>query len=143
VRVQALAAEASVERLYEGVVGRLPWPREVERDALGIGPQVEIAADELGALVDPDRLRIAQFRADPFQRGDDVLGPIAEARIDCWREAREGVDHRQNPDLAARGELVVDEVHRPDIVRLRRRRPILAKLRLDPALGRLVPELQV
>ena len=78
VRVQALAAQASVERLYEGVVGRLPWPREVERDALGIGPQVEIAADELGALIDPDRLRIAQFRADPFQRGDQVLSPIAD-----------------------------------------------------------------
>ena len=57
VLVQAFSPEPTVERLDEGVVGRLPWPREVERDALGIGPQVEIAADELGALVDPDRKR--------------------------------------------------------------------------------------
>jgi hypothetical protein len=58
VGVQALTAEAAVERLDEGVVRRLAWPREVERDALGIGPQIEIAADELGALIDPNGLRI-------------------------------------------------------------------------------------
>lgn len=82
VRVQALAAEASVERLDEGVVGRFPRAGEVQCDALGIGSQVEVAADELGPLIDPDRLRIAQFRADPLQRGDDILGPVAEAGID-------------------------------------------------------------
>lgn len=57
--------------------------------------------------------RISQFRADPFQPGGDVLGSIAEARIDSRREAREGVDHRQHPDLASRSELVMDEVHHP------------------------------
>lgn len=36
----------------------------------------------------------------------------------------------------------MNEVHRPDIVRPRRRRTIVAQLRLDPSLGRLVPELQ-
>ena len=36
----------------------------------------------------------------------------------------------------------MDEVHRPDIVRSGRRGPVLAELGLDPALGRLVAELQ-
>ena len=96
-RVQALAAEAAVERFDEGVVGRLSRAREVQSDAPRVGPQVEVAADELGALIDPDRLRVAQFRADLLQRGDDILGPVAEARIDHRREAREDVDHRQHP----------------------------------------------
>jgi len=64
VRVQALAAEAAVERLDEGVIGGLARPREVQGDALGIRPQVEVAADELGALIDPDRPRIAKLPAD-------------------------------------------------------------------------------
>ena len=67
--------------------------------------------DELGALINPDRLRIAQLRADAFQCGDDVLGPIAEARIGRRREAGEGVDHGQDPDLAACRQLVMDKIH--------------------------------
>lgn len=57
-------------------------------------------------LHDPDRFRIAQLRADPFERGDDALGLVVEAGIDRRREAREGVDRSRSPDLAAYGELI-------------------------------------
>jgi hypothetical protein len=47
--IQAFGSELAVERLDEAVVGRFAWPREVERDATPIGPEVEVTADELGA----------------------------------------------------------------------------------------------
>ena len=40
VRVQAFGAELAVERFDEGIVGWLPWPREVERHTPMVGPQV-------------------------------------------------------------------------------------------------------
>lgn len=54
VRVQALSANASVERVDESIVRRLARPQEGQGDALGVRPQVELATDELGPLIDPD-----------------------------------------------------------------------------------------
>ena len=142
VRVQALASEAAVECLDEGIVGRLAGPGEVQRHPLRIGPQIEVTGDELRALVDPDRPWITHLGANPFQGCVHVLGPIAETRIDHRLEAREGVDDRQHADLAACGELVVNEIHGSDIVRPGGRRPVLPQLRLYPTLRRLVAQLK-
>ena len=46
--VQALRPEPPVERFDVGIVCRLAGPGEVQRDVVGIGPQVQVAADELG-----------------------------------------------------------------------------------------------
>ena len=46
--VQALGPEAAVEGLDEGIVSRLAGPAEVQGDAMGIGPQVQVPGDELG-----------------------------------------------------------------------------------------------
>ena len=80
--VQTLCLEATIEGLDAGVVGRLPQPAEVERHAFRIGSQIEVAGDELGALVDADRLRIADRRTDLLQCPDHVLGPVAESGIE-------------------------------------------------------------
>src|SRR6056297_1580277 len=53
-----------------------------------------------------------------------------------------GVDHRQDAELLAQGELVVDEIHRLDIVWIDRFSAILTQLRLHPPLRVLVAELQ-
>src|SRR5690606_1981275 len=50
-------------------------------------------------------------------------------------------DHRQHPHLASGGELVVHEVHSPNIVRTDSLSTVLAQLRLHPPLRSLVPEL--
>lgn len=139
---KAFCPEAPVEGFDVGVVCRLSRPGEVERDALRAGPQVEVSGDELGPLVDADRLRIADLRADLLQCPDDILRPIAEPRIENRHVSREGVDHRQHTDLLARGELIVNEVHGPYVIVTDRRGTILSQLRLDPAPRRLVPELQ-
>jgi hypothetical protein len=90
-RVEALRPEAPVERLNEGVVGRFSGAREVQRDALHIGPEIEIPADELGSLIDSDRLRIAGCRAGAFEGRNDVFGAVAEPRIERRREPAERI----------------------------------------------------
>jgi hypothetical protein len=57
VRVQTLRPETSVEGFDEGIVGGFARPGEVQRDASLIGPQIQIARDELCALIDTDRCR--------------------------------------------------------------------------------------
>jgi len=58
------------------------------------------------------------------------------------REPRVGVDDGQNPDLAAGGELVVDEIHGPGLVAPRRRTTVVPQICLHPALGSFVAQLQ-
>ena len=78
-------------------------PAEVQCDAMGVGPQVQVPGYELGALIDPNRLRIAQPTASPLQGLDDVFRPVGEPGIDDRQhqladddDRREGfADHRQ------------------------------------------------
>ena len=58
VLVQALRPELAVERLDERIVRSPAGSAEVERDAAGVRPQIQVARDELAALVDVDRRRI-------------------------------------------------------------------------------------
>src|SRR3954447_4405420 len=73
VRVQALAAEPPIESLYQGVVRRFAGPGEVERDAVGVGPQIEVPGDELRALVHTDRPGIAYAPANSLKGRDKLL----------------------------------------------------------------------
>jgi len=141
--VQALGAELAVEALDVAVVRRLARPGEVEDDALVVGPQVEVSRDEFAAIVDANGGRVTELPAHPFQGLDHILAAVTEACINCWREAREGIDDCQHPDLAARRQLVVHEVHGPDMVGMGRFRAIGPQLRLDPTLGYLIAELEV
>jgi hypothetical protein len=68
VRVNAVGPHAAVERLGERVVRRFAGAREVQGDALRISPHIEIARDELTALIDPKGLRIADPTVDALRR---------------------------------------------------------------------------
>ncbi len=140
--IEAFRPELAVERLNEGIVGRRAGARKVEHDILLISPKIKVARNEFGTLIDPDRPRIADALADPLQRQDHVFAAIAETRIDPRREPREGVDNRQNPDLASRGQLVVNKVHRPGLIVALRLATVLAQLGFHPLLRRLVAQLQ-
>ena len=72
VLVQTLGPKAAVERFDIRIVGGLAGTGEVERDTPGIRPQIQVTADELRALVDPDRLWITGLRANPFKRLHDA-----------------------------------------------------------------------
>ena len=142
VRVQALRPELAIERLDEAVVGRLARPREVKNGALTIGPEVEITADELRALVDPDDFWITDTPTNALKGSNNILAPIAEPRIDGRREPRESIDNRQNAQLSPCSNLIMDEIHRPGLVDLHGGPAIFPQFRLLPTLGCLVPELQ-
>ena len=103
VRVHALGSDPAVERLCKSVVGWLAGPGEVERHAPRGSPQIEVARDGLAALVDPNDLRIADRRADPFERLDDVLTPVAEPR-DCQDfRVRAAIEELEVPDGTTQG----------------------------------------
>ncbi len=140
-RVEAFGPELAVERLDVAVVGWLARAREVERHAALIGPEIKIAGDELRALVDPDRAREAMLPANLLEDFNDIRPSEVEADIQCRREAREGVDNGEHAELALRRQLIVHEVHCPDLICSRGWPPILAQLRLNPAFRRLVAEL--
>ncbi len=79
--VEAFGPELPVERLDEGIVRRLARPGEVEDYPALISPQIEVAADELGTLVEPDAGREAMGRTDLFQHFDDVGAAEVETDV--------------------------------------------------------------
>ena len=81
--------KASIKALSFGLPKRESRRRaqsdQFERHAPGVGPEIKVAADELAALIDADRLRIVRPGADTFKGSNHILGPVAEARIDLDR----------------------------------------------------------
>jgi hypothetical protein len=103
-----LPLKDSIELFCRG----LARPRKIQRDTFLVSPDIEIAGDELRSLVDAGRLGIANGFADPLQGQHDIIA-LTEAGIDGWREAAESVHDRKHADVAAGGELVVNEVYCP------------------------------
>ena len=136
--VQAFASELAVEGFDEAVVSRLARPREVQHNALLISPDIEITGDKLRSLVDADRLGVANSFANALQGQHDILTPIAEARIDGWREATEGIHDREHADLTTGGQLVMNEIHCPGLVDLTCGGSPLAQLGLHATLRRFI-----
>lgn len=140
VGVQACRSEPAIECFDERIVRRLAGAREAQGDAALKGPEVHVTRDELTALIDPGCLGVAGSTAYPIQCRNHVLAAIAEPRIKHRHIAREGVDDGQNPQRLARRQLVMDEVHRPDIIRADGPRAVIAQFRFYPPLRGLVPE---
>ena len=115
-RVEALGAKPAIESLDERVVRRLAWSGEVERDVVLVRPQIEVAGDELGALIDADRVRITDLSADAFERRHDILAAVAEPRVDRRGEPREHVHDGENAQIRAGRQLVVHKIQRPCLV---------------------------
>ena len=141
-RVQTFRSEFAIERFNDRHSQWASRPGEVQRDIALISPQVEIARDELGALIDPDCLREHDLPTDLFEYLHNIRTAEGEPSFDCGREARERVNDREYPQLAPGRELIMDEVHGPGLVWSRGRLPILPRLGLDPALRCFVAQLQ-
>ena len=124
------------------VIGGLAGTREVEHNTLLVSPEIQIARDKLRPLIDTDCLRVSEFLADLLERLNHILAPVAEAWIHGWRVARECINDGQDTDLAASCQLVMDEVHGPDLVGFCGWRAVIAQLCPDATLRHLVPQLQ-
>ncbi len=91
--VQTFRPELAVERFDEAIVGGLAGSREVERDVVCIGPEVEIARDEFAAVVDPKGCGwVARPAASTSRRSDMVVcgassGSKSESRSRQRRKA--------------------------------------------------------
>lgn len=59
VLVQEVLPKSAIKRFDIGVVRRLSWPREAQRDLIPIGPEIDVFGDELRAIINPDRLRFS------------------------------------------------------------------------------------
>src|SRR5665213_931662 len=140
--VQTLRSEPAIERFDEGVVGRLAWSREVERDTTLVSPQIQVARDKLGALVDADRRGEAHLPTYPFEYLDDVDATECEARLQRRREARVRIDDGKHAKLPTGCQLVMYEVHCPRLVRSCGWLAIVTELGLNATLGRFVAQLQ-
>ena len=67
VGVQTLCSQLAIERFNEGIIGRLSRPAEVQSDAVGVCPEVQIARDKLRSLIDADRAGRANVGTDSVQ----------------------------------------------------------------------------
>ncbi len=95
--VEALVPEAAVERLDEGIVGRLAGATEVQDHAVLVGPSIERVGDELRAVVDVDALGRASVGDDGIEHGHDLraLDPLVD--LDRQSFARIDIEQRQAP----------------------------------------------
>jgi len=121
------------------------WEKDCMQSCGRIAPGIRAGPDRGRRTHIPDRrgwLSDSHLAAHPLQGSHHVFAAIAEAGIDHRHVAREGVDHGQHPDLAAGRKLVMDKVHGPGLVRPGGITAVVAQLRLDPTLRRLVAQLQ-
>src|SRR5690606_17246472 len=94
--IQALGSELAVEALDERVVGWLARARKVERDVALVRPNVQVARDKFGAVIDTNGLRKTDEAARGFEHVDNVGATKLLTHIQRWAIAREGVDHSKN-----------------------------------------------
>ncbi len=103
--VQALGPELAIETLDGAVVGRLAGSGEVERHALVVGPQFEVARDELAAVVDTDECWIwpkrSRYQKDASERscfGNEQIGTEPASTDSVNRPSTTEADVARSPD---------------------------------------------
>lgn len=115
----------------------LPERLKSRGDAALIGPKIQVPGDEFRAVVDANDPRIANSLPGPVRVSGRRHWPCWRTADPARREPAEGVDDRQDADLAAVEQLVMQGVHGPGVVRPGLRLAILTQFGLDLPLGRL------
>ncbi len=92
---------------------------------------------QAGVVPFSSALRIARGCTRAFKGCNHVFGPIAEPGIDDGREPAERVHDSEHADPLTGGQLVMDEVHGPDLVGCGSCATIVAQLRPHSSLRRL------
>src|SRR5262249_42749354 len=111
--VQALVAQASVERLDESVLYGFAGPDEVELDAALIRPVLERSGGELRAVIDGDRARDRAAAEDSIEGDGHGAARHGGGDLQQWTLATPLVDYREHPELPSVGQRIVDEIHAP------------------------------
>jgi hypothetical protein len=95
VGVRARHPELPVQAFDEGIVGWLAGPAEFQCRAAHEGPKVELLDDEFRPVIEPDRLRAAHLRNNPFEGVDDIAAAETLPHVDRRRQPGKGVDDGQ------------------------------------------------
>lgn len=77
----------------------------------------------------------------PVKHRYDVLATIEKAHSKDRHVAREGVNDGQNPRFLAPCQLIMHEIHRPDLIGAESLNTVIPQLRFHPPFRRFVPEL--
>jgi hypothetical protein len=96
--VQALGSERPVERFHIGIIGRLPWPREVDLHPVVIRPQIRVPTGELRSVVAEQQLRHSSASPDLIQNPDHISALQTLADFDGQTLAREHLQNGQGPE---------------------------------------------
>jgi len=138
---EALTLKAVVEALDGRVIARLAGPTEVHAHVVPTAPVVERDRRELGAVATLNDRGDTALVPQLTQGRDDVFGAQSEGRYQADAFARVEIDDAQHAKRRAIGQLIVDEVHRPALIRRARlhahdaRGRTAAPFRLLPLLG--------
>jgi len=119
---QAFRPELTVEAFDERIIRGLARPREVQRDAVFIGPTIQRLRDELRTIIDPDGARGTEDPCDPIHGLDHLLAPNALIDVNGQSFPSVGIDHSQRTQASAVEQGVRDKVHRPHLIGCERRR---------------------
>jgi hypothetical protein len=68
-------SDGCIEAFGVGIVGWLTWPTEIQRDAVGVGPEIELLRGKLAALVDADSGSLNRLRASSRASMTSMLLP--------------------------------------------------------------------
>ena len=116
VQVQRLSSEAAVESLNEGVLGRLAGLDVVDADIVRLAPAGEGPPQELGAVVDPQRLGQSPRGAQPLEDANRALRSQRGVRLNDQGFPAVVVDDAEHPHLDSASQRIGQEVGRPSVV---------------------------
>ena len=115
---QPIVAHRAVIALDISILLRLARLDEVDANAAFGGPGQRHGADVLRAVIAANDLGFATPFDDPVEGADDAFGRQGEIDLDAESLTVVVVDHIEQADATAIGQLVVHEVHRPDVIDL-------------------------
>ena len=115
---QPVVAHRAVIAFDISILLRLSRLDEVDANAAFGGPGQRHGADVLRAVIAANDLGFATPFDDPVEAADDAFGRQGEIDLDAESLTIVVVDHIEQPDASAVGQLVMHEVHRPGVVDL-------------------------
>jgi hypothetical protein len=113
VLAQALITKFAIETFDMPILGWLAWRRNVERDLMLTGPDIQELTDKLRAIVDPNALRFVVECNNALQEPNHSRGRQRRIDFDCQTLTREAIDQIECAKAAATRQRIVREVHRP------------------------------
>ncbi len=139
-RVEALVAEPTVKRFYNGIVGGLARAQEVQCRLVGVRQVIQCLQDKLGTVVHPDLVgRRTPLEQQPVHDIDDLLTRVLLIDMDCQTLVSVGIGHRQRTGPLAVEQGDGNKIYRPDFVGTRRQRALEA---ITCGLGLFSPKLR-